>query len=67
MIKNVNFSPVSQNNNLNLKLNPTRQHESRDMLGLQSRALDAKILKFYPNRDNSVYLKKYDFQWKLVC
>ena len=29
IIRNVNFSPVGQNNNLSLKLNSTRQQESK--------------------------------------
>ena len=37
------------------------------MLGFQNKALDSKLLKFHLNRDNSAYLEKYDFQWKLVC
>ena len=37
------------------------------MLGFQNKAPDIKILKFHVNQDNSAYLEKYDFQWKLVC
>ena len=61
MVQNVNFPPVGQNNDLCLKSNSTRQHESNGMLGFQNRALDIKILKFHTNRDNSVYLKNVIF------
>ena len=47
-------------------LNFTRQHESKGMLDLQNRAPYVK-LQFYVNRDNDVYLEKWDFQRKLVC
>ena len=36
------------------------------MLGFQNRTPYIKLLKFYANRDNSAYLKKSDFQRKLV-
>ena len=57
----VNFLSVSQNSDLSLKLNLTRQHKSRGMLGFQNRVLDIKILKFDTNRDNSAYLEKCNF------
>ena len=36
------------------------------MLGYKNRATNVKILKFHVNRDNIVYLKKCDFQRKLI-
>ena len=66
MVHNVNFLLVSQNSDLSLKLNSTRQQDSRGMLGFQNRAPNFKMLKFHVNQDNSAYLEKYDFQWKLV-
>ena len=62
IVQNVNFLPVSQNSNLSLKLNPTRQHESKGMLGYQNRASDIKLLKFHANQDNNAYLEKQNFQ-----
>ena len=66
IIKNVKFLSVSQNIDLTSKLDPTRQHESRGMLGFQNRALDIKLLKFHVNQDNQGYLEKRNFQQKLV-
>ena len=61
IVQNVNFLSINQNSDLNSKLNPTREYESRGMLGFQNRVLDIKILQFHVNQDNSAYLKKYDF------
>ena len=61
IIQIVNFSLISQNSDLSLKLNPTRQYEPRDMLGFQNRAPTIKLLKFHVNRDNNAYLEKFDF------
>ena len=61
IVQNVKFSSVSQTSDLISKLNSTRQHESRGMLGFQNRALDTKLLKFHVNRDERAYLEKYDF------
>ena len=58
--------PVSQHSDLTLKLDPNRQHESRSMLGFQNKVSDIILLKFHSNRDNWAYLKKYDFQRKLI-
>ena len=58
---------LSVNSDLNSKLNSARQHESSDVLGFQNRAPDTKLLKFHANQDNSAYLKKCDFQHKLIC
>ena len=66
MVQKVNFSPVGQNNNLSLNLNPTCQQESRGMFGFQNRAPDVKILKFHVDQDNSAYFEKCDFQQKLI-
>ena len=52
------FFARQQNNDLSLKLNPTRQHESRGILSFQNRVPDIKILKFHANQDNSPYLKE---------
>ena len=62
-----NFFSVNQKSDPTLKLNPTHQHESKDMLGFQNRSPDIKLLLFHIKRDNSVYLEKHDFQRKLVC
>ena len=67
IVKNINFSSVSQNSDLSSKLNLARQQESRAMLSFQNKALTVKLLKFHVNQDNSTYLKKYNFQRKLVC
>ena len=40
IIQNVNFSLVSQNSDSSSKLNFNRQHESKDILSFQNRALD---------------------------
>ena len=61
IIQNVKFLPASQDNDLNLKLNPTHQQESRGMLCFQNIAPNIKILKFHTNRDNITYLKKCKF------
>ena len=61
IIQNVNFTSISQTSNLISKLNPTRQHESKGMLGFQKRALDTKLLKFHVNQDNWAYFEKRDF------
>ena len=60
--QDINFSSVSQNNDLRLKLNHTHQHESRGMLGFKNRASDIKLLKLYVNRNNNAYLEKSNFQ-----
>ena len=62
IVQNVNFSPVSQKNDLSLKLNPTRQNKSRGMLGFQNRALEYPVIEIYANRDNNTYIKKHNFQ-----
>ena len=67
IIQNVSFSPVSQNSNLSSKLNIIHPHESMCILYFQNKASDIKLLKFHANQDNSIYLKKCDFQRKLVC
>ena len=67
IVQNIKFLPIDQNSDLILKLNTARQHESRGMLGFQNNARDPKLLKFHANRDNRAYLKKHDFQRKLVC
>ena len=36
IVQNVKFSPIGQNKDLNLKLNPTSQNESRSMLSFQN-------------------------------
>ena len=56
----------SQNSDLSLKLNPTRQQNFRGMLDFQNRTPYIKLLKFHVNRDNMTYLEKYNFQRKLV-
>ena len=66
IVQNVNFSSVSQNSDLSLKLNPTRQHGFKGILNFQNRALDIKILKIHANQDNSTYLEKCDFKQMLV-
>ena len=66
IFQNVKFSSVSQTNDLILKLNLTRQHESRGMLGFQNIVPNIKLLKFHVNRDNRAYLEKCEFQQKLV-
>ena len=60
IVQNIKFSSVCQTSDLILKLDSTRQHESKGMLGFQNRA-DTKLLKFHQNRDERVYLKKCDF------
>ena len=67
IIQNIKFSPVIQNDDLTSKLDPTRQHESRGMLGFQNRASDIMLLKINANLDNQAYLKIRVFQQKLVC
>ena len=67
IVQNVKFLSVNQNSYSILKLNPTRQHESSGMLDFQNRVTDTKLLKFYTNQDERVYLEKCDFQRKLVC
>ena len=62
IIRNVNFFSVCQNSDLSLKLNPTRQQQSRGMLNFKNRASVIKILKFYINRDNNACLEKHNFQ-----
>ena len=62
-----NLFHVSQNSDLISKLDPTHQHESRDMLDFQNKALYSKLLKFHANQNNQTNLKKHDFQWKLIC
>ena len=52
-IQNVNFVPVSQNNDLSL-INANRQHESNGMLGFQNKAPYIMLMKFYANQDNNV-------------
>ena len=61
MVQNINFSLIGQNSDLSLKLNFTRQHESKDMFSFQKRASDVKILKFHVNQDNSAYPRKCIF------
>ena len=46
IIQNVNFSLVSQNSDSTLKLNLTRQHKFKSILGFQNKALNIKLLKF---------------------
>ena len=67
MAQNINFSPIGQNSELSLNLNPTHQHESKGVLSFQNTVSDVKILKFHTNQDNSAYLEKCNFQWKLIC
>ena len=67
MFTNSAMVPFFFFSNLNLKLNLTRQHESKSMIGFQNRALDINLLKFHTNWDNRDYLKKRDFQRKFVC
>ena len=55
--KNVNFCKRHQILSL-------RQNKA---LLRQNRALDIKLLKFHKNRNNQAYLRKRDFQRKLVC
>ena len=47
IIQNVKFLSVYQTSDLISKLDFTRQHESRGMLGFQNRAPDTKLLKFH--------------------
>ena len=61
------FSSISQSNGLSSNLNPNCQHESIGMIGFQNRVSDLKLLEFYTNRDNSIYLRKCDFQRKSIC
>ena len=61
IVQNIKFLSVSQNNNLISKLDFTHQHESKGMLGLQNKALDAKLLQFHTNQDYLAYLEKYIF------
>ena len=42
---------MSQTSDLVSKLNSTRQHESKGVLGFQNKALDTKLLKLHANRD----------------
>ena len=66
IVQNINFLPINKNSYSRSKLNRIGQHECRDILGFQNRASDIKLLKFYANQDNIVYIRKYDFQRKLV-
>ena len=50
IVQNVKFLHVSQNSDSTLKLNHTHQHESKDMLSFQNKALDINLLKFHVNR-----------------
>ena len=59
--KSSKFFAHHQDSDLSTKLNSTHQYESRGMLGFQNRAADIKLLKFYANRDNSIYFKKIWF------
>ena len=61
-----NFQPSTKSNDLISKLDSTRQHESKSMLGFQNRALDTKLWKFHTNLKEKAYLKKCDFKQKLV-
>ena len=47
IVQNVKILHVRQNSDLNLKLNPTRQHESRGILSFQNRTPNIKLLKFH--------------------
>ena len=49
IVQNVKFSSINQTSDLISKLNPTRQQESRGMLGFQNRAPDTKLLNFHTN------------------
>ena len=64
IIQNINFSSVSQNNDLSSKLDLIHQHESRGILDFQNRAPDIKILKVHANWDNSAYFEKHNFEQK---
>ena len=66
IVRNANFSSVNQNSDLSIKLNSTREHKSRGILGFQNRAPDIKLVKFHENWDNNAYLKKFNFQRKLI-
>ena len=57
---------MSQNSDLIPKLDPTRPHKSRGILGFQNRVRDIKLLKIHADRDNRTYLEKHDFQQKLI-
>ena len=64
IVQNVNFLSISQNSDLSLNVNPSRQHEYRGILGFQNRALNIKLLNFHTNQDNSAYIKKCNFEQK---
>ena len=67
IVQNDNFLFISQNNDLSLKLNLTRENVFKCILDFQNRTPDVKILKFHQTWDNNTYLEKCDFQRKLVC
>ena len=66
IVQNIKFLSVNQNSNLITNLDPNCQHEFRGMLAFQNRILDSELLKFHANRDKRAYLKKCDFQQKLI-
>ena len=61
IVQNIKFSFVSQTSDLISKVDSTRQHESKGMLGFQNRAPDTKLLKFHADREEIAYPKKCDF------
>ena len=64
IVQNVNFSPISQNNNLILKLNPTHQHVSKSMINFKNRSSYYDVTQI----DTIVLTSKNTiFQLKLVC